>query len=163
MTSNQAPHTPVQQSPIPRQTVERTGAGSASLLTRVVARLTANKLDRHIAVGVPAPAGSTLAVHCARLTSRREREAIARALRGVLHDATAPGPLMSSRIPLHVPNITAAADLIDRIALHLHSPRPVSPRGMARLRLILADGSGPLYRYGRGDLRGRLGAALAEL
>ena len=34
---------------------------------------------------------------------------------------------------------------------------------MARLRQILADGSGPLYRFGRGDLNGRLGAALAAL
>jgi hypothetical protein len=34
---------------------------------------------------------------------------------------------------------------------------------MARLRQVLADGTGPFYRYGRGDLNGRLGAALAEL
>lgn len=35
--------------------------------------------------------------------------------------------------------------------------------GVARLRLLLADGAGPMYRYGRGDLEGRLGAALAAL
>jgi hypothetical protein len=34
---------------------------------------------------------------------------------------------------------------------------------MARLRVVMSDGSGPLYRYGRGDLSGRLGAALAAL
>ena len=34
---------------------------------------------------------------------------------------------------------------------------------MARLRQVLSDGAGPLYRYGRGDLGGRLGAALAAL
>jgi hypothetical protein len=34
---------------------------------------------------------------------------------------------------------------------------------MARLRRVLSDGGGPLYRYGEGDLRGRLGAALAAL
>ncbi|AMO61199.1 Uncharacterised protein [Mycolicibacterium phlei] len=159
MTSHQAQHVTT----VHQRTPEQAGAASASLLTRLVARLTADRLDRDIAVGVPAPPGSALAVHAARLTSRRERETIARALRQLLHDATATGPLMSSRIPLNVANIVAAADLIDRIALHLHSPRPVAPRGMARLRLILSDGRGPLYRYGRGDLRGRLGAALAEL
>jgi hypothetical protein len=34
---------------------------------------------------------------------------------------------------------------------------------MARLRVVLSDGCGPLYQFGRGDLSGRLGAALAEL
>ncbi len=70
---------------------------------------------------------------------------------------------MSSRIELNVPNITAAEDRIDQVTLRLHSPRPVTVRGMARLRLLLADGAGPMYRYGRGDLEGRLGAALAAL
>jgi len=53
--------------------------------------------------------------------------------------------------------------VIAAITLRLHSPRPVSARGMARLRAILSDGCGHMYRYGRGDLRGRLGAALAAL
>jgi hypothetical protein len=62
-----------------------------------------------------------------------------------------------------VPNVTAAEHLIDRVTLRLHAAEPVSALGMARLRRILADGTGPLYRSGRGDLTGRLGAALAEL
>ncbi len=70
---------------------------------------------------------------------------------------------MSSRIALNVPNITAAQDRIDQVTLRLHSPRPVTSRGVARLRVLLADGAGPMYRYGRGDLEGRLGAALAAL
>ena len=51
--------------------------------------------------------------------------------------------------------------MIDAITLRLHSPRSVSARGMARLRVVLADGCGPMYRDGRGDLTGRLGAAHA--
>jgi hypothetical protein len=39
----------------------------------------------------------------------------------------------------------------------------VSARGMARLRVVLSDGCGPMYESGRGDLSGRLGAALAAL
>ena len=111
----------------------------------------------------PHPAGSALAAHEARLTSSTEREAIARSLRATVADARGRGLLLSSRVPLHVPNIAAAEDVIDAVTLRLHSPRPVSARGMARLRQILGDGTGPLYRYGRGDLRGRLGAALAAL
>ncbi|MCV7279071.1 hypothetical protein H7J88_05355 [Mycolicibacterium flavescens] len=132
-------------------------------VTRLIARIKAADFDRRLAVGAPAPAGSALAAHCARLTSPREREAVTRALRRIVRDARGRGPLMSSRVPLHTPNIAAAEDLIDDITLRLHSPRPVAARGMARLRVLLADGTGPLYRYGRGDLTGRLGAALAEL
>jgi hypothetical protein len=130
---------------------------------RLIARAMAGAFDRRVAVGVPAAPGSALAVHYHRLTSTAERETVARALRRIGRDARSPGPLMSSRIPLHLPNIAAAEDMIDAATLRLHSPRPVAARGMARLRALLADGAGPLYRYGRGDLVGRLGAALAEL
>jgi len=143
---------------------ERTGpTATPSLVSRLTARLRAGRLDRLIAVGVPAPAGGAQAAHEARLVSMAEREAIARSLRTAVADARGRGLLMSSRVPLHVPNITAAADMIDAVTLRLHSPRPVSARGMARLRQILSDGTGPMYRYGRGDLRGRVGAALAAL
>ena len=143
--------------------VLRTTAPRPSLAARVTARLRAYQLDRQLAVGVPAPAGSALAVHQARLTSVAEREAIARTLRLAVCDARRGGTARSSRIPVHPANIAAAEDLIDTITLRLHSPRPVSARGMARLRVVLSDGCGPLYRFGRGDLNGRLGAALAEL
>ena len=91
-----------------------------------------------------------------------EREAIARSLRRAVRDAHT-APVFSSRIPVHPRNIAAAEELIDMIALRLHSPLPVRARGMARLRRVLSDGGGPLYWYGKGDLSGRLGAALAEL
>jgi hypothetical protein len=92
-----------------------------------------------------------------------EREAIARALRLTVRDARTGSTPRSPRIPVNPSNIAAAEDLIDAITLRLRSPRPVSARGMARLRVVMSDGYGPLYRYGRGDLSGRLGAALAEL
>jgi hypothetical protein len=143
--------------------LRRTIAPRPSLMARVTARLRAYQLDRQLAVGVPVPAGSALAVHQARLTSVAEREAVARTLRRAVDDTHAGGAPLSSRVSMHPINIRAAEQLIDAITLRLHSPRPVSARGMARLRVVLADGSGPLYRFGRGDLSGRLGAALAAL
>ena len=70
----------------------------------------------------------------------------------------------ASALAVHQARLTSVAER-EAIArtLRLHSPRPVSARGMARLRVVLSDGCGPLYRFGRGDLNGRLGAALAEL
>ena len=97
------------------------------------------------------------------MTSVAEREAIAHTLLQAVADAHGSDFLLSSRVPLHVPNISGAEDMIHAVTLRLHSPRPVSARGMARLRQILADGMGPMYRHGRGDLKGRLGAALAAL
>jgi hypothetical protein len=138
-------------------------AGRASFGKRAIARMKADKFDRMLAVGVPAPVGSALALHAARLTSVDEREAVARSLRHVVDDARNRNALVSSRIELNVPNITAAQDRIDQVTLRLHSPRPVTSRGVARLRVLLADGAGPMYRYGRGDLEGRLGAALAAM
>jgi hypothetical protein len=143
--------------------LRRTTVPRPSLSARVTARLRAHHLDRQLAVGVPAAAGSALAVHQARLTSAGEREAVARTLRQVVTEVHAGGGPMSSRVGLHTTNIEAAEDVIDAITLRLHSPRPVGARGMARLRAILSDGRGPMYRYGCGDLSGRLGAALAAL
>ena len=134
-----------------------------SLTARLAALLQAGRLDRMLAVGVPAPEGTALAAHETRLTSVAEREAIARSLRQVVHDANNGGTPLCSRVPVHQANITAAEDVIDRITLRLHSPRPVNARGMARLRLLLSNGDGPVYQFGRGDLEGRLGAALAAL
>jgi hypothetical protein len=138
-------------------------AAQTSIRARLVARLQAAKLDAMLAVGAPTPAGSAIAVRAARLTSFAEREDIARVLRHVLHETTRDGFVVSARIPLHCKNIADAEDVIDAITLRLHAPLPVSARGMARLNRILTDGCGPLYESGRGDLAGRLGAALAAL
>jgi hypothetical protein len=141
----------------------RDEASRISYGTRVMARLLAAKFDRMLAVGATPAEGSPLAVHAARLTSVDEREALARTLRRSLDDARNHDARPSARVPLNVPNIVAAEDRIDQVTLRLHAPRPVSARGIARLRVLLSDGTGPMYRFGRGDLEGRLGAALAAL
>jgi hypothetical protein len=138
------------------------GTARTSVVARVIARLRADKFDHLLAVGVPAPAGSALAAHRERLTSTAEREAIAQSLQRAVRDAHT-GAVFSSRIPLNARNIVAAEPLIDTVTLRLHSQRPVNARGMARLRRVLSDGCGPFYWYGKGDLTGRLGAALAAL
>ncbi len=141
----------------------RRGQARPSVRARMTARLRARRFDRALAVGVPAPAGSALAAHAARLTSVAERQAVARALRRAVCDAKDTRATRSGRVPMHRANIASAEALIDEVTLRLHAPHPVSARGMARLRQLRSDGTGPLYRYGRGDLAGRLGAVLAAL
>lgn len=102
-------------------------------------------------------------MRAARLTSRRERDALAgdlaRAVCGA-HDATA---WLALRDPLNRSNIIAAEAEIDEVIARLSGPRPVDARGVARLRRVLTDGHGPYYRFGRGDLAGRLRAALTAM
>jgi hypothetical protein len=141
----------------------RRGQARPSVRARVTARLRAPRFDRALAVGVPTPAGSALAAHAARLTSVAERQTVARALRRAVRDAKDTRATQSARVPMHRANIASAEALIDEVKLRLHVPHPVSARGMARLRHLLSDGTGPLYHYGRGDLAGRLGAVLAAL
>ncbi|MDA2895210.1 hypothetical protein PDG61_30155 [Mycolicibacterium sp. BiH015] len=132
-----------------------------ALTARLVARVRAHAYDRRLSVGVPSAPGSSLRAHRDRLISRRERRAVASTLRRCVEESLS--PTVSLRIALDADGIRAASDLMGRIAGRLESAGPVGERGMARLRLLLSDGVGPLYRYGRGDLRGRLGAALAAL
>ena len=133
------------------------------LWARIVAWLRAGHYDRRLSFGATVHAGMPLAIHAERLTSIREREGLARAFRRCVKDARSDSPFRSGRIEVNAPNIVAAENIIDSVTLRLHSPRPVSARGIARLRLLLTDGTGPLYRYGRGDLEGRLTAAFAAL
>ena len=140
----------------------RRGRARRSVGVRMMARLRAGQFDRALAVGVPAPAGSALAAHAARLTSVAERQAVAGALCRAVRDAKAARATQSGRVPMHRANIASAEALIDEVTLRLHAPHPVRARGMARLRQLLSTGTSPLYRHGRGDPgRGTRGALTA--
>ena len=141
-------------------------AAGAPFGARVRARLFPGRLDAELADGERVTSGSATAVHAQRLVSVRERETVARSLRQCLQDArdgADPAVMFSSRVRVNRRNVLAAEDLIDKLTLRLHSPRPVSPRGMAVLRMLLTDGTSPLYELGRGDLEERLAGALATL
>ena len=86
----------------------RRGHSRPSIRAWVTARLRAAQFDRALAVGVPAPAGSALAAHAARLSSGAERQAVARTLRRAVRDATDTHPTRSGRVPMHRANIAAA-------------------------------------------------------
>jgi hypothetical protein len=134
---------------------------NAGFAARVRARLFAGRLDREIEHGMLPLPGSSLAVHMARLTSVEEREALARTLRQAV--AERPGDRFAARVPVPRERLAGCRDVIDDITLRLHAPRPVRARGVARLRILLSDGTGPLYRAGRGSLAAELRGVLAAL
>jgi hypothetical protein len=133
------------------------------LWARLVAWLRPGHHDRRLSFTATVHAGTPLAFHAERLTSVRERESVARAFRRCIDDAHSGSAFRSVRPEIDAVHVVAAEDIIDDITLRLHSQRPVTALGMAELRLLLAEGGGPLYRYGRGDLRGRLAAAFDSL
>jgi hypothetical protein len=135
----------------------------ASMTTRLAERLFAARFDRQLVAGVAPNPHSPLAVHVSRLAAAAERRALATTLRDAIIEAHSRRAVVSSRIPLDRSAVAAAAETIDRVRMRLHAPRPVSARGVARLRLLLADGAGPMYRFGRGDLGAELRDVLALL
>ncbi len=126
---------------------------------RLRARMLAQRYDREIEAGVVADPGSPLAVHGARLASTGERDDLIRALRLVAH-GDGPG---RSRAPVRSDEVRRNIDLIGRLCERLADPFPVRVRGMARLRILLSDGRGPLYRARRGTLAAALRGVLATL
>ena len=84
-----------------------------SVHARMTALLRAGRFDRALAVGVPAPVGSALAVHAARLTSVAERQAVAGGLRRAVRDAKGARAPQSGRVPVHRANIASAEAQIE--------------------------------------------------
>lgn len=145
------------------QDTSRSIAGTGSLTARLTARVCAGRHDDQLSLGFVGKPGSPLAIHAARLKSDHERRCIATTLSRFLTDAHERRVWITLRVPVHVANIRAAEATIHDIIERLLGPRPVDARGVARLRKLLADGAGPLYLSGVGDLEGRLRAALAAL
>lgn len=134
-----------------------------TLRSRWTAMVRASRLDTQLAVGATAAPGTALAARASRLTTRNHREFLARILCEALGDARDRTAFRGLRTPVHRVNVAAAAPVIDDVVAILRAPQPVDARGLARLSRILADGKGPLYRFGRGDLVGRLEAARAAM
>lgn len=131
---------------------------------RLNARIFAARYDHALEAGeIPLP-GTALALHCVRLASAEEREQLARALRLVLADATAEaGGWGHPRVPVRREAVRHAAGLIEELIDRLEEAHGTRVRGMARLRMLLSDGRGPLYRSGSGSLVAALRGVLAAL
>jgi hypothetical protein len=134
-----------------------------SIATRVIAELFATRFDKQLVAGAAPDPGSALAAHVSRLVSAGERRKLAETLRRSVSESYSRHEPMSARIPVDRSGVTAAVGLIDQVESRLLAPRPVSAHGVARLRLLLSDGTGPMYWSGGGDLGAELRTVLAHL
>lgn len=141
-------------------------AWSPSIALRIRTAARRGDLTRALAQWADPGVRAELTLRAAQLTSRRNRKAIARALRRALIDAHKP-PLARSRVVI----IQRAAVLdahaaIDALIARLAGPTPVRPQGMAITEELLTNAgcSSPLYNPApRGALLRAIGVAARAL
>jgi hypothetical protein len=138
-------------------------AQKVRLRDRVGARLRAVALERELAEGVPPESCPTLALRAQTLISPSARRSLARELRRVVSDARGGHAWLLARIPGHREAILETAEDLEVIAERLEEG-PVAARGVAQVRVLLTDGTGPLYFHGdTSRLRNAAAAALRGL
>jgi hypothetical protein len=125
--------------------------------TRLLARVHSVDLDRRLANGASPDSSALLSLRAQHLQSPSSRRALALGFRRRLAAARrAPHPF-DRRVPLARDEIRRHANLIEELAARLEAREPADPRGIARGRVLLCDGSSPLYT---GSSEAELGQAL---
>jgi hypothetical protein len=117
----------------------------ASLRLRVL--LHRYGFDLKLAEGREPETAPELLLRSRQLTCRDERRRLSRCLETIVKEAEgAPkrGPL-SPAIPIQREAVSIWCDSMVAIARRLDRQAPVAAAGMARLRLFLTDGAGPLF------------------
>ena len=130
---------------------------------RLMVRARASALDRQLAAGASPESNVALAVHAGRLCEPAQRRVLARSLTRIATAADAPTgrPL---RAPVCSPAVHRARAELAAVVGRLTATGPVDVQGVARVRTLLADGTGPLYHSAPADdLRIELAAVLTAL
>ncbi len=139
------------------------GLWRVRLWDRVRARLRTSALDEQLAAGASPESSVALALHAGHLCRPQQRRLLARSLNEIALSCEAParGRL---KAPVCRHGVTRARPELAAVVERLAAAGPVDVRGVARIRSLLADGTGPLYREARpGHLRDELRAALRAM
>jgi hypothetical protein len=126
---------------------------NAPLVRRLRVWLGRWRLDRELADGWPSQSSDLHALRAWQLAERSVRHQVAASLRRVVDDAEQPYVVLSSPslrragalVSLCSTEVLDWTDGLLGLADRLDGPAPVSPRGVARARVLLFDGTGPLY------------------
>jgi hypothetical protein len=132
---------------------------------RLAVRARASALDHELAAGASPESNVALAVHAARLCEPAQRRVLARSLTriGATPDATA-GRRLKAMVCR--PAVQQARAELAAVVARLTATGPIEVQGVARVRTLLADGTGPLYQFHSihpERLRNELAAVLAAL
>jgi hypothetical protein len=151
------------------KTVLVTGSGGGLAEQKVrardvwAARLRASRLDRLLGAGEPPESSAVLAVRAQWLVRPAACRELAGTLQRVLALTDGP-PRAITAVRVSRRHVRAAAPELQGLVDRLIAGGPVSACGVARLRALLADGSGPVYhRRSPDDLADRLREVRAAL
>ncbi len=114
------------------------------VFARIASHLHASSLERQLIAGVDPLSSPALAARAATLTSRRTRTQLAAGLERSLLAARGHQRRWWAVSP-HSPLLANAAELRELAEL-LRGGEPLRAAGMAMLKRLLTDGSGPAYR-----------------
>lgn len=117
----------------------------ARMRDHFVARLCAWRLDRALAGGASPDAGAALSLRASRLIGARMRRALAAEIREVVADGSRQIHPLDRGIHVCVPQVAYSIPELVALAERLAGHGPVDAAGVARVRVLLRDGSGPLY------------------
>ncbi len=129
---------------------------------RILARWRRASLDRALAHGEDPAASAALAARTTQLAAPPTRARIAAGLERMALEVEA--PLAPFAVAPSRPAVRANRDALLDLAALLRLDRPLYARGIAMLRLVLVDGTGPAYTDRHGEaLRRELDLARATL
>lgn len=121
----------------------------AGPVARLMARWRKTKLDRALAAGVSPESDVALELRARALMDHERRVALRTNVETLFVMTQRPAPLGSRWAILSVRRVRRVADELERLAAALEGSGPVDVRGLALVRMLLVDGSSPLY--GSGD------------
>ncbi len=131
---------------------------SPTLRRRLRVQLHRGRLDQQVAEGFGPDPVEDRALRARQLSAMRARRRLARSLRARVKDAEAPAAIrMSAAVPLCRRAVLPWRESLLGLAERLERPDPVNPAGVARVLVLLTDGTGPLYNPAAA---GRMGDAV---
>lgn len=121
-------------------------SSSPSLRCRLRVQFYRARLDQQLAEGFGGDSVEDRALRGRQLAGRRTRRRLARSLRARVKDVDRPiGPHLSAAVPVSRKAVLSAREGLLGLAERLESTDPVNPCGVARVLMLLTDGTGPLY------------------
>jgi hypothetical protein len=124
--------------------VER--ARRVGLVERFAARWAPWQLDQALSRGADPASSGALAARAAVLVRPATRRRLAASVRGAIDDAHRRDRVEASMVLVARTAVRGASPALRALAAALEAEELVAARGVARARLLLADGQGPLYR-----------------